>query len=178
MNYLEVGGIYKSDLFQNRSIRIVVIDEIQILYETGYGDSWKSEVLLDSSFDFQVISTGAFLARKPEKLRVVRYSDEQQEVLRPDLPISVGRNQKLSWGDVNNLDEGLQNEFKGELKVSNIYIHPYVYTLSSFIRFLSMFAYINCLHKCRFSLNYRSRNVFLSRDYIDITHIITCYIHA
>ncbi len=113
----------------NLLYRIIMADNIFMYAEVYMNGEWSTIMNIHKKNTFYGTSVDAFLARHPQYLRQEPFSKEEFAILRPDLPLSIGRTNRFDWLDiinpgVENLEMILFELFPFDLKVEKIYVHP------------------------------------------------------
>lgn len=130
---IKIGEIYKNE--DNKIRRVIGGDELEVFYEAywSHDNSWGTSSNLSRKAFFYRMKKNAFL-KSSERIDFKEFSDLEFDVIRPDLPIRIGRVKDVSWGaDIFSSEKKL-NEFlientetdpKETIDASMIYLYPF-----------------------------------------------------
>lgn len=118
---LIVGGVYNLS-FQEGLIKIVGLDETEVLYDVLHGDEWFFYANKKKKSIFYRLPR-LFFFNECSIVREENFTDEELKFYRPDLPLRLCRFKDGSWGelDTSQLDK-LKDLF---INCNQIYISPY-----------------------------------------------------
>jgi hypothetical protein len=103
-NAIVLGGVYQTDL-DDTPIRVILFDRVQIFYDVWWQDSQDWEV--NQSYKSKVIFLRCSQSHFLNTSILVRFEsipDAVINVIRPDLPLYLCRNDKLRWTTKNYTD--------------------------------------------------------------------------
>jgi hypothetical protein len=124
---LKTGDVFKSKHVS--LLRVLIVDSICFLFEEHDITGWNKSNKLTKHLTFYLDGIKPFLAYHPTFIRNEPFTKEETDIIRPDLPLSIGRTSKCNWKDVHSMS---QNDFEslfspksGEsFLCEKIYIYP------------------------------------------------------
>lgn len=106
-NKLKIGDVFYQKVYQK--LRVLVVDSTYFLFEANDVTGWNKSNKLNSHLSFYGSGVKAFFAHHPTYLGNEPFTQHEIDIIRPDLPLSIGRTKKCDWKDVPLLK---QNEFE------------------------------------------------------------------
>ena len=94
---IKIGNIYNL-IHSNQTIKVIGVDDYEILYDFfwSHNNSWAFSSNLKKKGFFYRMNKDKFL-QSVEKIKYEELSLDQINILRPDLPIRIGRVAGISW---------------------------------------------------------------------------------
>lgn len=130
---IKLGEIYKNE--HNQILRVIGGDELEVFYEAywTHDDSWGVSSSLNRKASFYRMEKNAFL-KSSERIDFKEFSDLEFDVIRPDLPIRIGRVKDVSWdADIFSSEKKLNEFLIGNTEIdpnvtidtSTMYLYPF-----------------------------------------------------
>jgi hypothetical protein len=125
--FIENGGIY--NIKSKRQLRILAHDNVEILYEEIEAGRWLLNEKPPNIYHFGRMDTNYFKYISPEKVGVEEFPIAMQNVIGPELPISLLRIKDVNWKDVYfstyvNLKSKYGNIFHRKLSAHRLALAP------------------------------------------------------
>lgn len=124
---LAPGDVYRTGKMGLK--RILIADSIYYLYEAMDFRGWDKSTFLNVHLSFHGEGVKFFWANEPEYLRNEPFSEQEIDIIRPDLPLSIGRTKKYDWKDITSLSPSELINAYGSLMNSvfncnKLYVYP------------------------------------------------------
>ena len=124
---LSPGDVYKTPGIGY--MRILMADSIYLQYEAMDYTGWNKSNKLNAHLSFYGLSVNYFWAVEPEYLSNESYTEEEINIIRPDLPLSLGRSKKYNWRDLTSITSDNFNSYFSprtilSLDCKKIFVYP------------------------------------------------------
>lgn len=124
---IEIGGVYSS-AFSDAPIRVIGLDDKELFYDTfmRHANAWGLTGNLSRRWSFSRTPLAPFAASAVTTDHLP-LSEEERAVLRPDLPLRLGRNASASWHALRPgaIGEMLGNAAQSILPARKLLLQPY-----------------------------------------------------
>lgn len=97
---LKVGGVYKTE-WDDRPFRIIGLDDVEVFYDClwPHDNKWTFSGNFKKKCYFYRTSAPMF-AEKSHSVDFIPFSEEEERMFRPDLPLRLGRTKELNWNSI------------------------------------------------------------------------------
>ena len=111
---MKPGDIFQTQ-FDKRPFKVLIFDKDEVLYDCSCDENqWTFIGNLKRKCHFYRMPKDLFTS-KSKIIKEETLNNEELGIIRPDLPLRIGRLEKASWDNINNQLEEIKNEFSSNL---------------------------------------------------------------